>query len=58
MITDKIKVNDEKLSIYINLKIYLTIAVKLNKSCIQFSLKSERINLFKLSFSKNIFFFL
>ena len=39
-------------------KIYLTIAVKLNKSCIQFSLKSERINLFKVSFSKNIFLFL
>ena len=58
-ITDRIKVNDEKLSISILIKkFYLTIAVKLNKSRIQFSLKSERINLFKLSFSKNIFFFL
>ena len=39
-------------------KIYLTIAVKLNKSCIHFSLKSESINLLKVSFSKNIFLFL
>jgi len=31
-ITDRIKVNDEKLSISILIKIYSTIAVKLNKS--------------------------
>ena len=52
----KIIVNEEKLYIsFFNYKIYLNIAVKLNKSFIQFSLKRERINLFKLSFSKNNF---
>ena len=56
---DRITVNEEKLSISLLIKkIYLTIAVKLNKSWIQDSLKSEKINLFKLSFSKNIFLFL
>ena len=54
----KITVNEEKLSIFFKFKIYLNIAVKLNRTFIQFSLKRQRINLFKLSFSKNIFLFL